>query len=331
VARTYGETLREGDEIVLSVMEHHANIVPWQQLAQRRGVVLKFIPVSESGELDLDEYERLLGPRTRLVAVTMVSNVLGTINPIERIVAAAKSVRAAPGASPGATAGAGSGASASSRAFSDGIPVLLDAAQAVPSMRLDVRALGADFVAFSGHKMYGPFGIGVLYGTERALDAIPPFMGGGDMISEVRLDGFSVNELPYKFEAGTPPIAQAVGLEAAANWLEGVNLDALGEYESLLGARFLRGIEGIPGVHVMGKAGRRAGIVAFTLEGAHAHDVSAFLDKRGVAVRAGHHCAHPLASRFGVLSSARASFGAYTTLEDVDSAIRSVARAKEEL
>ncbi len=327
VARTFGELLREGDEIVLSVMEHHANIVPWQQLAQRKGVVLKFIPITESGELDLVEYERLLGPRTRLVAVSMVSNVLGTINPIARIVAAAKSVHVGHGTA----AGTASGITSSLTAFSNGIPVLLDAAQAAPSMPLDVRALGADFVAFSGHKMYGPFGIGVLYGTERALDAIPPFMGGGDMISEVRLDGFSVNELPYKFEAGTPSIAEAIGLEAAIHWLEKVNLDALGEYESRLGARFLHGIEGIQGVQVLGKAERRAGIVAFTLEGVHAHDVSAFLDKQGVAVRAGHHCAHPLARRFGLLSSARASFGAYNTLEDVDAAIRAVARAKEEL
>jgi cysteine desulfurase (EC 2.8.1.7) len=186
-------------------------------------------------------------------------------------------------------------------------------------------------MAFSGHKMYGPFGIGVLYGTERMLDAIPPFMGGGDMISEVRLEGFSVNELPYKFEAGTPPIAQAIGLEAAVSWLEGVNLEALGRYESQLAVRFLRGIEDTPGLRVLGSASRRTGIVAFTLEGAHAHDVSAFLDRSGVAVRAGHHCAHPLARRFGVLSSARASFGAYNTIEDADAAIRAVERAREEL
>lgn len=326
VARTFGETLCEGDEIILSVMEHHANIVPWQQLAQRRGVVLKFIPLTASGELDLGAFERLLGPKTRLVAVTMTSNVLGTVNPVEKIIAAAKSARAAPGAA----VATGTGAKAAS-IFSEGIPVLLDAAQAAPSMPIDVRALGADFVAFSGHKMYAPFGIGVLYGTERALDAMPPFMGGGDMISEVRLDGFSVNELPYKFEAGTPPIAQAVGFEAAIEWLERVNLAALGEYESKLAERFLRGIEGVSGLRVLGSARQRAGIVAFTLEGAHAHDVSAFLDKRGVAVRAGHHCAHPLARDLGVISSARASFGAYNTIEDADAAVRAVIRAKEEL
>jgi cysteine desulfurase/selenocysteine lyase len=304
VARTFGETLREGDEIILSVMEHHANMVPWQQLAERRGVVLKFIPVTDLGELDLAEYEKLVSPRTRLVAVTMVSNVLGTINPIDRIVATARSA---------------------------GVPVLLDAAQAEPSMPLDVKALGADFVAFSGHKMYGPFGIGILWGSETMLDRMPPFLGGGDMISEVRLEGFSVNELPYKFEAGTPPIAQAIGLEAAAEWLSSVGLEALGEYESALARRFLNAIKDIPGLRVMGSARQRAGIVAFTLENAHAHDVAAYLDRRGIAVRAGHHCAHPLARRFGVVSSARASFGAYNLPEDADAAARALADAQEAL
>jgi cysteine desulfurase/selenocysteine lyase len=304
VARTFGETLREGDEIILSVMEHHANMVPWQQLAERRGVVLKFIPVTDLGELDLAEYEKLISLRTRLVAVTMVSNVLGTINPIDRIVAAARSA---------------------------GVPVLLDAAQAAPSMPLDVKVLGADFVAFSGHKMYGPFGIGILWGSETMLDSMPPFLGGGDMISEVRLEGFSVNELPYKFEAGTPPIAQAIGLEKAAEWLSGVGLKALGEYESALAQRFLKAIKDIPGLRILGDAPQRAGIVAFTLENAHAHDVAAYLDRRGIAVRAGHHCAHPLARRFGIVSSARASFGVYNLPEDVDAAVQALADAQEAL
>jgi len=304
VARTFGETLREGDEIILSVMEHHANMVPWQQLAERRGVVLKFIPVTDLGELDFAEYEKLISLRTRLVAVTMVSNVLGTINPIDRIVAAARSA---------------------------GVPVLLDAAQAAPSMPLDVKVLGADFVAFSGHKMYGPFGIGILWGSETMLDSMPPFLGGGDMISEVRLEGFSVNELPYKFEAGTPPIAQAIGLEKAAEWLSGVGLKALGEYESALAQRFLKAIKDIPGLRILGDAPQRAGIVAFTLENAHAHDVAAYLDRRGIAVRAGHHCAHPLARRFGIVSSARASFGVYNLPEDVDAAVQALADAQEAL
>jgi len=342
VARTFGETLNAGDEIILSVMEHHANMVPWQQLAERRGVVLKFIPVTDAGELDIEAYYKLLGPRTRLVAVTMISNVLGTINPVDAIIKAAHELS---------------------------VPVLLDAAQAAPSMPLDVKALDADFLAFSGHKMYGPFGIGVLYGKERLLEAMPAFMGGGDMISEVRLDGFSVNELPYKFEAGTPPIAQAVGLAAAVDWLigpssgtatggsagtlvggsagtlvggsahedrtnrdlAGIGLEALGQYEGALARRFLAQVEHIPGVQVLGHAKNRAGIVAFTLEGVHAHDLAAYLDKHTVAVRAGHHCAHPLARRFGVISSARASFGVYNTIRDVDEAAKALSRAREML
>ncbi|HOV94394.1 MAG TPA: cysteine desulfurase [Spirochaetales bacterium] len=320
VARTFGETLQAGDEIILSVMEHHANMVPWQQLAERRGVVLKFVPVTDSGELDLEAYYQLLGPKTRLVAVTMISNVLGTINPIERIIRAAHELS---------------------------VPVLLDAAQAAPSMPLDVKALDADFLAFSGHKMYGPFGIGVLYGKAQLLDAMPAFMGGGDMISEVRLDGFSVNELPYKFEAGTPPISQAVGLAAAANWLigpgggntaggphgegGGIGLEALGQYEGALARRFLAQIEQITGVQVLGHAKSRAGIVAFTLEGVHAHDLAAYLDRHTVAVRAGHHCAHPLARRFGIISSARASFGVYNTIRDVDEAAKALSLAREML
>ena len=320
VARTFGETLKAGDEIILSVMEHHANMVPWQQLAERRGVVLKFIPVTDAGELDLETYYKLLGPKTRLVAVTMISNVLGTINPVERIIRAAHELS---------------------------VPVLLDAAQAAPSMPLDVKALDADFLAFSGHKMYGPFGIGVLYGKAQLLDAMPAFMGGGDMISEVRLDGFSVNELPYKFEAGTPPISQAIGLAAAADWLigpgggntaggphgegGGIGLEALGQYEGALARRFLAQIEQVPGVQVLGHAKDRAGIVAFTLEGVHAHDLAAYLDKHTVAVRAGHHCAHPLARRFGIISSARASFGVYNTIRDVDEAAKALSLAREML
>lgn len=303
VARTLGETFASGDEIILSEMEHHANIVPWQMLAARRGVVLRYIPVNDSGELDLDAFDRLLCPRTRLVAVTMASNVLGTVNPAAEIVARAKAA---------------------------GALTLLDAAQALPRSRLDVRALGVDFLAFSGHKLYGPTGIGGLYGREELLEAMPPFLGGGDMISEVTLEGFTVNELPYKFEAGTPPIAQAVGLAAAFDWLESVDPDALGGYEAALAARFIAALSSVPGVRVLGSAASRAGIVSFTLEGVHAHDLAAFLDRGGVAVRAGHHCAHPLARRFGVVSSARASFGAYSLPEDADRAAILVARAKEE-
>lgn len=304
VAHSFGETLRQGDEIILSEMEHHANLVPWHMLASRRGVILRFIPLTESGELDLVAYEKLLNPRTRLVSVTMVSNVLGTINPIEKISALARNA---------------------------GAKLLLDAAQAAPSQVLRVAALNADFLAFSGHKMYGPFGIGVLYGKEALLDALPPFMGGGDMISEVTLEGFSVNELPYKFEAGTPPISQAVGLASAADWLESVNIDALGAYESQLAQRFLGALKDIPGLRVLGSAQERAGIVALTVEGIHAHDLAAYLDKNHIAVRAGHHCAHPLARRYGVVSTARFSFAAYNLPQEADAAAFLVAKAREVL
>lgn len=303
VARTFGESLATGDEIVLSEMEHHANIVPWQMLAARRGVVLRFVPVTDAGELDLVAYEGLLGPRTRLVALTMASNVLGTVNPVGRLIDLAHAI---------------------------GARVLLDAAQAVPRSRLEVRVLDADFVAFSAHKMYGPFGIGALYGKEALLDAMPPFLGGGDMIREVSLEGFSANELPYKFEAGTPAIAQAVGFAAAVDWMESVDPEALGSYESALASGFMAAIERIPGVQILGSAENRAGIVAFTLDGVHAHDLAAWLDKGGVAVRAGHHCAQPLARRFGIVSSARASFGAYNVPEDAQLAASLIARAAEE-
>ena len=303
VARTLGEEFAAGDEIVLSEMEHHANIVPWQMLAQRRGVVLRYIPLTDSGELDLVAYQRLLGPRTRLVALTMASNVLGTINPAKALI---------------------------EHAHAAGALVLLDAAQAVPRSRLDVAALDADFVAFSAHKLYGPFGIGALYGKEALLDRMPPFMGGGDMIREVSLEGFSVNELPYKFEAGTPAIAQAVGFAAAVEWLDSVNPEALGAYESTLARDFIAAISGIPGLRVLGAAENRAGLVAFTLEGVHAHDLAAWLDRGGVAVRAGHHCAHPLARRLGIVSSARSSFGAYNLPEDAIRAASLLARAGEE-
>ncbi|MGD9940666.1 MAG: aminotransferase class V-fold PLP-dependent enzyme [Clostridia bacterium] len=303
VARTLGEEFAAGDEIVLSEMEHHANIVPWQMLAARRGVVLRYIPLADTGELDLAAYERLLGPRTRLVALTMASNVLGTINPVKPIIESAHAA---------------------------GALVLLDAAQAVPRSRLDVAALDADFVAFSAHKLYGPFGIGALYGKEALLERMPPFMGGGDMIREVSLEGFSVNELPYKFEAGTPAIAQAIGFAAAVEWLDSVDPEALGAYESALARNFIAAISGIPGIRVLGAAGNRAGLVAFTLEGVHAHDLAAWLDRGGVAVRAGHHCAHPLARRLGIQSSARASFGAYNLPEDAQRAASLLARASEE-
>ena len=309
VAHSFGETLERGDEIILTEMEHHANIVPWQQLTARRGITLKFIPIHDDGTLDMQALPDLLGKRTRLLAMTMISNVLGTRNPVEEAIRLAHSA---------------------------GVPVLLDAAQAIPAEPLNVRSLDADFVALSGHKMYGPFGIGILYGKRKWLEALPPFMGGGDMISEVHLEGFTPNEVPYKFEAGTPPIAQAVGMAEAARWLMGIGHGALGRYESELGQILMDTIRDIPGLRILGSQqgaphGSRAGIVAITLEGVHAHDLAAYLDRYQITVRAGHHCAHPLAQRLGVLSSARFSFGAYNTPEEVLLIADILQKARKEL
>lgn len=309
LAYSFGETLSAGDEIILTEMEHHANIVPWQQLASRRGILLKFIPIHNDGTLNLEELPRLFSKRTKLLAVTMISNVLGTKNPVEALIA---------------------------QAHAAGVPVLLDAAQAVPVEPLHVKILDADFVVFSGHKMYGPFGIGLLYGKRKWLEALPPFMGGGDMISEVRLEGFTPNEVPYKFEAGTPPVAQAVGMAEAARWLTSIGHNAVGRYESELGQLLIDEIVHIPGLRILGSQpgfpkGPRAGIVAVTLEGVHAHDLAAYLDRYQITVRAGHHCAHPLAQRLGVISSARFSFGAYNTIEDVLTIAEILRKAQKEL
>jgi cysteine desulfurase/selenocysteine lyase len=309
LAYSFGETLSAGDEIILTEMEHHANIVPWQQLASRRGIVLKFIPIHNDGTLNLEELPRLFTKRTKLLAATMISNVLGTKNPVEALIA---------------------------QAHAAGVPVLLDAAQAVPVEPLHVKILDADFVAFSGHKMYGPFGIGLLYGKRKWLEALPPFMGGGDMISEVRLEGFTPNEVPYKFEAGTPPVAQAVGMAEASRWLTSIGHNAVGRYESELGQLLIDEIVHIPGLRILGSQpgfpkGPRAGIVAVTLEGVHAHDLAAYLDRYQITVRAGHHCAHPLAQRLGVISSARFSFGAYNTIEDVLTIAEILRKAQKEL
>jgi cysteine desulfurase/selenocysteine lyase len=304
VARTLGETFSDGDEIVLSEMEHHANIVPWQMLASRTGVKLRFVRVDDGGELDIESFNRELSTKTKLVSITMASNVLGTINPVAEIIAMAHEA---------------------------GSLVHIDAAQALPRSRIDVRALDADFLSFSSHKMYGPTGIGILYGKKKILNSLPPFQGGGEMISDVSLDGFSVNELPYKFEAGTPAIAQAIGLARAAQWLDSVNPEALGGYETQLAHRFMEGLREINGVKILGSAGQRAGIVAFTMENVHSHDLAAYLDRGNIAVRAGQHCAHPLAKRFGIVSSVRASFGAYSLITDVDKTISLLQQAQREL
>ncbi len=293
VARSWGDaTLTAGDEVLLTQMEHHSNLVPWQQLAVRRGVVLRHIPITDDGRLDLEQLPQLLTSRTRLVAVTAVSNVLGTINPIEEIVR---------------------------QAHAAGALVLVDGAQSVPHMACDVQALDVDFLAFSGHKMLGPSGVGVLYGRRILLEAMPPFLGGGSMIRRVRLDGFEPADLPAKFEAGTPPIVPGIGLGAAVEYLRGVGLDAIHQHEQMLTAHAHAVLADVGGVRLLGPAPeQKAGIVSFVVEGVHAHDVAHQLDRAGVALRAGHHCAMPLHKRLGVIASNRASFYLYNTREEVD-------------
>ncbi|HWA97052.1 MAG TPA: cysteine desulfurase [Pirellulales bacterium] len=293
VARSWCDAnLKPGDELLLTEMEHHANLVPWQQAAARTGAVLRHIPVTDEGQLNLSTLPSLLSERTRMVAVAAVSNVLGTINPVSQIVAAAHAA---------------------------GALVLVDAAQSAPHTLTDVQALDADFVAFSGHKMLGPSGIGVLWGRRELLEAMPPFLGGGNMIRRVRLDGFEPNELPAKFEAGTPPIVSAIGLGAAIDYLGRVGLAAVHEHELALCRHAHRRLAEIEGARLLGPAPeQKSGIVSFTLDGVHPHDIAQVLDRHGVAVRAGHHCAMPLHKRFGLNATARASFYLYNTLDEVD-------------
>jgi cysteine desulfurase/selenocysteine lyase len=293
VARSWGDaTVGPGDELLLSVMEHHSNLVPWQQLAQRTGCTLRHLPITDDGQLCLDQLPGLLSERTRLVAITAVSNVLGTINPLPSII---------------------------DQAHAAGALVLVDAAQSVPHIPTDVQALDADFLAFSGHKMLGPSGVGVLYGREQLLEKMPPFLGGGSMIRRVYLDRFEPADLPAKFEAGTPPIVSAIGLGAAIDYLNRVGLEKIHRHELFLTRRAHEVLAGIGGVTFLGPAPeQKAGIVSFTVEGIHPHDVAQLLDRYGVAIRAGHHCAMPLHQRLGLVASSRASFYFYNTLADVD-------------
>ena len=292
VAHSFGRRyVGAGDEILISAMEHHSNIVPWQMLCENTGAVLKVAPMNLSGELLLEEFEALLSKRTRLVAITHMSNALGTINPVREIIALAH-VR--------------------------GVPVLLDGAQAAPHMRVDVRELDCDFYALSGHKLYGPSGVGVLYGKERWLKAMPPYQGGGDMIRRVTFEKSEYNSLPYKFEAGTPSIADAIAFGAALDYLDAIGLEAIAAHEhDLLQYATGRALE-IPGLTLVGTAARKGGILSFTLEHIHPHDIGTILDHLGIAIRAGHHCAMPVMDFFGVPATARASFGLYNTFEEVD-------------
>ena len=306
IAQALGRTLKPGDEIIVSEMEHHSNLIPWQMVCRDRGAVLRAIPLQDDAYLDMAAYARLLGPRTRMVAVTHVSNVLGTINPVADIVR---------------------------QAHAAGAQVLLDGAQAAPHLRLDLAALGCDFYVFSGHKMLGPTGIGVLYGRREVLEATEPALGGSEMIKEVWIDHAQWNDLPWRFEPGTPPIAEAVGLHAAVVYLDKLGMDRVGAHERELTGRCLDALAAIPGVTIYGPRNpeMKGAVVAFNVAGIHPHDGAALLDQSGVAVRAGHHCAQPLAKRLGIAGALRASFSVYNTPADVDRLADAVARLNSEL
>lgn len=292
VAQSWGRShLRAGDEILITAMEHHANIVPWQMVCEATGAALKVIPVSPEGELDMDAYARLLSPKTRLVSVVHVSNALGTVNPVKAII---------------------------EQAHAAGALVLVDGAQALPHWQIDVQALDCDFYAFSGHKMFGPTGIGVLYGKEALLNAMPPYQGGGEMIAKVTFEKTTYNELPYKFEAGTPHIAGVIGLGAAVRWLETLDRVALARHEDALLAHAQAQADEFPGLTRIGRAARKAGVMSFLLQGGHPHDVGTLLDQQGIAVRTGHHCAMPIMDQFCIPGTVRASFAFYNTPQEVD-------------
>lgn len=291
-----------GDEIVISHLEHHANIVPWQMLCEEKGAKLRVIPVNDAGELLLDEYERLLNPRTKLVAITHVSNALGTINPVKAMIATA---------------------------HRHGIAVLVDGAQAAPHMRVDVQDLDCDFYAITGHKMFGPTGVGVLYGKAAHLEAMQPYKGGGDMILSVTFEKTTYNTIPHKFEAGTPPICEVIGLGAAAEYMMSVGHDAIAAHEHALLDYATAQLLEIPGVRIIGNAQRKAAVISFYVGDVHPHDVGTLLNAEGVAVRTGHHCAQPVMQRFAVPATARASFAFYNTFDEIDALARAVRKVQE--
>jgi cysteine desulfurase/selenocysteine lyase len=303
VAQSFGRSrVGEGDEVLVTHLEHHSNIVPWQMLCAERGAELRVVPVDDRGDLRLDALERLLGPRTRILAVAHVSNALGTLNPLREIVR---------------------------MAHARGVPVLVDGAQAAPHLRIDVREIGCDFYAFSGHKVFGPTGVGVLWGRAEHLEAMPPWQGGGDMILSVAFEKTLYREIPWKFEAGTPDIAGVVGLGAALEWLSGFDAEAVAAHERGLLERATAGLAGVPGLRLVGEPRERAGVVSFVFDDVHPHDVGTVLDHEGVAVRTGHHCAQPLMERFGVPATVRASFALYNTREDVDALLAALGRVRE--
>jgi cysteine desulfurase/selenocysteine lyase len=303
VARAWGDAnVRAGDEILITAMEHHSNIVPWQQLCGRTGAVLKVAPIDDRGALIVEEFDRLLGPRTKMVAITQMSNALGTVVPV---------------------------ADLTIKAHAAGALVLIDGSQAAYHVATDVRALGCDFFVFSGHKVYGPTGIGVLYGREAVLDAMPPFLGGGDMIASVTFAESTWNVLPYKFEAGTPHIAGPIGLAAAIAFIQSIGFPAIHAHESALLDYATGVLSAVPGVRLIGTAPVKASVVSFVMDGVHPHDIGTIVDREGVAIRTGHHCAQPVMDRFGVPATARASLAMYNTRGDIDALARALVRVQE--
>ncbi len=303
VANSFGrKNVVAGDEILITAMEHHSNIVPWQILCEEKGAKLRVAPINDRGEVLFDEFEKLLGPKTRLAAVVHVSNVLGTINPVREIVEAA---------------------------HRKNIPVLLDGAQAAPHLKVDVQALDCEFYAFSGHKLYGPTGVGVLYGKADLLDAMPPYQGGGDMISSVTFEKTIYNSLPYKFEAGTSNIAGGIGLGAAIDYVNQIGMENITAYEEELLAYATKVISPIPGLKIIGTAKKKAGVISFVMDGIHPHDVGTVLDQEGIAVRTGHHCAQPLMERFKIPATTRASLAFYNTKREIDTLVAGIQKVKE--
>ena len=303
VAESYGRAnVGDGDEVLITTMEHHSNIVPWQMLCERTGANLKVVPISDRGELEMEEFKKLLGSKTKIVATGHVSNALGTINPVRTII---------------------------QLAHEQGVPVLIDGAQAAPHVAIDVRELDCDFYTISAHKMFGPSGIGALYAKESLLEKMPPYQGGGDMISSVSFEKTTYNRLPFRFEAGTPNIAGAVGFGAAVDYLNGIGMDGIAAYEEELLDYGTNALREIPDLRILGEANHKASVLSFLLDGIHPHDIGTILDQEGIAVRTGHHCAQPVMDRFGVAATARASLALYNTREDIDRLVQGLATVRE--
>ena len=296
------EFMEEGDEVILSVMEHHSNIVPWQLLAARKGIAIKVIPMNDKGELLLDEYEKLFSDRTKIVSVTQVSNVLGTVNPVKEMIATA---------------------------HAHGVPVLIDGAQSVPHMKVDMQDMDADFFAFSAHKIYGPTGVGVLYGKEEGLDRLPPYQGGGEMIQHVSFEKTTFNELPFKFEAGTPDYIGTTGLAKALDYVTGLGMDHITAYEHELTTYAMQRLKEIPDIRIFGEAAHKSSVISFLVGNIHHFDMGTLLDRLGIAIRTGHHCAQPLMQRLGIEGTVRASFAVYNTKEEIDALVAGVERVSK--